>query len=184
LFHDHRYLSTRTNREINRLNQEIRSLIQNIVEEHKQQTSLNQDFLHSIIKGSESIPDKSVSIDDFIIDNCKTMYLAGLETTSVSLTWCLLLLSVYPEWQDRVRKEVLEVTHGAMPDLDMLSQFKMVCNSFFSKAIVIFFILTRIREEKIFNMYWHKEVIHCYVYQRLKKTLLVASIAPSLAFSN
>lgn len=124
----HRYLPTKRNREIWRLNRNIGSLIQNIVEEHKQQTlkSPNRDLLHSIIEGSTSIPDRSVSVEEFIIDNCKTMYFGGLETIAVAATWCLLLLAVYPEWQDRVRKEVLEVTHGATPDFDMLRQFKMV----------------------------------------------------------
>jgi cytochrome P450 len=66
------------------------------------------------------------SVEEFIIDNCKTIYFAAFETTSVTATWCLLLLALYPEWQDRVRKEVLEVTQGAKPDFDMLRQFKMV----------------------------------------------------------
>jgi cytochrome P450 len=71
-----------------------------------------------------------VSAEEFIIDNCKTVYFAAFETTSVAATWCLLLLAVHPEWQDRVRKEVLEVTHGTTPDFDMLRQFKMVKHFF------------------------------------------------------
>jgi cytochrome P450 len=121
-----RYLPTKTNREIHRLNQEIRSLIRYIVQEHKQQDSLNRDLLHSIIEGSTSIPDRTALTEEFIIDNCKAIYFAALETTSVTATWCLLLLALHPEWQSRVRKEVLEITHGATPDFDMLRQFKML----------------------------------------------------------
>lgn len=135
----YRNLPTKTNKEIHRLNQEIRALIQSIVEEHKQQTSPNRDLLHSIIEGATSVPDKSISTEDFIIDNCKTIYFAGLETTAVSATWCLLLLAVHPEWQDRVRNEVLEVTHGATADFDMLRQLKMVNSISRSDKVMFYF---------------------------------------------
>ncbi|KAJ4786970.1 Cytochrome P450 714C2 [Rhynchospora pubera] len=121
-----RYLPTKTNREIHRLNQEICSLIQNIVQEHKQQDSPNRDILYSIIEGSASIPEQTASVEEFIIDNCKTIYFAAFETTAVATTWCLLLLAVHPEWQDRVRKEILDVTCGAAPDFDMLRHLKML----------------------------------------------------------
>ncbi|KAJ4807399.1 Cytochrome P450 [Rhynchospora pubera] len=121
-----RYLPTKTNREIHRLNQEICSLIQNIVQEHKQQDSPNRDILYSIIEGSASIPEQTASVEEFIIDNCKTIYFAAFETTAVATTWCLLLLAVHPEWQDRVRKEILDVTCGTAPDFDMLRHLKMV----------------------------------------------------------
>ncbi|KAJ4771997.1 Cytochrome P450 714C2 [Rhynchospora pubera] len=118
------HLPTKTNREIHRLNQEICSLIKNIVQEHKQQDSPNRDILYSIIDGSTSIPEQTASVEEFIIDNCKTIYFAAFETTAVATTWCLLLLAVHPEWQDCVRKEILDVTHGATLDFDMLRQLK------------------------------------------------------------
>lgn len=121
-----RYIPTKTNREIHRLKREIRSLVRNIVQEHKQQGSLKRDLLHSIIEGSTSIPDRTALAEEFIIDNCKTMYFAAFETTSVTAAWCLLLLALHPEWQSRVRIEVLEITRGATLDFDMLRQFKMV----------------------------------------------------------
>ena len=31
--------------------------------------------------------------DDFVVDNCKTIYIAGNETTAITAVWCLLLLS-------------------------------------------------------------------------------------------
>ncbi|XP_078180989.1 cytochrome P450 714C2-like [Carex rostrata] len=121
-----RYIPTKTNREIHRLKREIRSLVRNIVQEHKQQGSLKRDLLHSIIEGSTSIPDRTALAEEFIIDNCKTMYFAAFETTSVTSAWCLLLLALHPEWQSRVRIEVLEITRGATLDFDMLRQFKML----------------------------------------------------------
>ncbi|KAJ1701129.1 hypothetical protein LUZ63_000908 [Rhynchospora breviuscula] len=120
------FLPTKTNREAHQLNQQICSLIRNIVQEHKQQDSSKRDLLYSIIEGSTSIPEQTVSAEEFIIDNCKSIYFAAFETITVGTTWCLFLLAVHPEWQDLVRKEILDVTHGVTPDFDMLRQFKML----------------------------------------------------------
>ncbi|KAJ4813015.1 Cytochrome P450 protein [Rhynchospora pubera] len=120
------FLPTKTNREAHQLNQQICSLIRNIVQEHKQQDSSKRDLLYSIIEGSTSIPEQTVSAEKFIIDNCKSIYFAAFETITVGITWCLLILAAHPEWQDLVRKEILDVTHGVTPDFDMLRQFKMM----------------------------------------------------------
>jgi cytochrome P450 len=50
--------------------------------------------------------------DDLIVDNVVTFLMAGHETTSQALTWSLYLLALFPEWQERVREEVLTVTGG------------------------------------------------------------------------
>ena len=44
-----------------------------------------------------------------IVDNVVTFLMAGHETTSQALTWSLYLLALFPEWQERVREEVLGV---------------------------------------------------------------------------
>ena len=51
----------------------------------------------------EAMPDR------LIIDNLVTFLVAGHETTSQALTWSLYLLALFPEWQGRVREEVLRV---------------------------------------------------------------------------
>lgn len=66
----------------------------------------------------------SLSMDE-IIHECKTFFFAGHETTSLLLTWAVFLLSVYPEWQERLRKEVLrECAAEENPDADSLSKLK------------------------------------------------------------
>ncbi|KAM0875242.1 hypothetical protein ACQ4PT_036931 [Festuca glaucescens] len=64
-----------------------------------------------------------LSIDE-IVDECKTFFFAGHETTSHLLTWTLFLLSVYPEWQQRLREEILRECGKRNPDADMLSKLK------------------------------------------------------------
>ncbi|OEL30307.1 Cytochrome P450 709B2 [Dichanthelium oligosanthes] len=61
---------------------------------------------------------------DEIIDECKTFFFAGHETTSHLLTWTMFLLSVHPEWQERLREEVLRECGKANPTADTLSKLK------------------------------------------------------------
>ncbi|KAL6593998.1 hypothetical protein ACP70R_048899 [Stipagrostis hirtigluma subsp. patula] len=68
--------------------------------------------------------EKLILTMDEIIDECKTFFFAGHETTSHLLTWTMFLLSVYPEWQERLREEVLRECGKENPTADMLSKLK------------------------------------------------------------
>jgi cytochrome P450 len=62
-----------------------------------------------------------------VVDECKTLLIAGQETTKLSLTWTMMLLALNPPWQDRVRDEVMVITGGAHhPDSNMLARMKTV----------------------------------------------------------
>ncbi|KAG1338181.1 putative Cytochrome P450 714C2 [Cocos nucifera] len=121
-----RFLPTKNNRNIWRLDGEIRSLILNIANERKEGLlgSSKKDLLQSIIDGANAIHAKPGTINGFIIDKCKSIYFAGHETTAITATWCLMLLASHPEWQARARAELLEVFQGRLPDADMLHGLK------------------------------------------------------------
>lgn len=53
-------------------------------------------------------PDQRISDED-ILHNINTFMFAGSDTTSLALTWTLLLLAKHPESQHRLRTELLEV---------------------------------------------------------------------------
>ena len=84
----------------------------------------------------------SLSMDE-IIHECKTFFFAGHETTALLLTWTVFLLSVYPEWQERLRKEVLREFGKDNPSGDNLSKLKearklihtLILDFFFSVSI-------------------------------------------------
>ncbi|KAG8375396.1 hypothetical protein BUALT_Bualt10G0095800 [Buddleja alternifolia] len=120
-----RYLPTKSNREIWALEKEIRALILKVVKE-RQEAGYEKDFLQMLLESAKSSHFTSNSIDQFVVDNCKNIYLAGFETSAVSASWCLMLLASNPEWQTRVRDEVKEVFQGKIPNMDMLRKMKQL----------------------------------------------------------
>ncbi|XWS23055.1 hypothetical protein CRYUN_Cryun29cG0088800 [Craigia yunnanensis] len=84
------------------------------------------DFLGLLMKAYHDTDKiKSISVDD-LIDECKTFYLAGHETTTSSLTWTFLLLAMYTEWQDKARMEVLELIGLKSPNPDSIAKLKTI----------------------------------------------------------
>ncbi|OIT04289.1 cytochrome p450 714c2 [Nicotiana attenuata] len=120
-----RHFPTKRNRKIKALEKEIQTSILKVIEERKQ-AGIEKNLLQTILEAAKSSGLRQDSANKFIVDNCKNIYLAGYETTAVSAQWCLVLLSVYPEWQNRVRSEVIEVCKGQLPDHDMISRMKQL----------------------------------------------------------
>jgi cytokinin trans-hydroxylase len=71
-----------------------------------------------------------------LMDNCKTFFFAGYETTATLLTWTMMLLASHTTWQERARAEVIDVCgDGDHPfDANMLDKLKMVLQ-FFCQSI-------------------------------------------------
>ncbi|KAL5866202.1 hypothetical protein ACOSQ3_003716 [Xanthoceras sorbifolium] len=122
-----RYMPTKNNREVWKLEKEIDSTILEVVNQRIEQGSQDKDLLQMILEGAESyggISSNMISRDKFIVDNCKNIYFAGHETTAITASWSLMLLAAYPEWQDRTRAEVLEICEHRVPDANMLRSMK------------------------------------------------------------
>jgi len=138
LFYCRKYLPTKRNWEIQKLDQEVRLLILDLSREHSSKSRSNavthmstyDNLLHAIVDGANQCPSYSSAPEDFIVDNCKNIYFAGHETTAVTATWCLMLLAAHPDWQERARAEALEVCCGqTVLDIDVLRQLKIVRDS-------------------------------------------------------
>lgn len=118
-------MPTKSNRETWKLEKEIKRLILNVVKE-RTEAGYEKDLLQMVLEGAKNSDLNKEAIDRFIVDNCKNIYLAGYETTAVSATWCLMLLASNPQWQERIRSEVLQICNGQIPDSDMIRKMKMV----------------------------------------------------------
>ncbi|CAK9144620.1 unnamed protein product [Ilex paraguariensis] len=121
------YLPTKANREAWALEKEIHNLILEVVKERKE-TGAEKDLLQMVVEGAENgeLKMSQKEIDQFIVANCKNVYLAAHEASAIGASWCLMLLASNPEWQERVRAEVLEITGGRTPDADMLRKMKQL----------------------------------------------------------
>ncbi|KZV45090.1 hypothetical protein F511_29411 [Dorcoceras hygrometricum] len=124
-----RYLPNKHNKEIWKLESEIDAMILEAVKENNQLNDSKKNLLQLLLCEAEKSRDdndvpKDVSMDKFIVDNCKNIYFAGHETTAISASWCLMILASYPEWQARARSEVLEICGKKSPDADMLKNMK------------------------------------------------------------
>ncbi|KAG2672069.1 hypothetical protein I3760_13G021800 [Carya illinoinensis] len=124
-----RFLPTKMNRAIWKNEKKINSMILKVV---KQQTesSHEKDLLQMILEGAKSNKydndGRPIKIpwEEFMVDNCKSIYFAGHETTATTASWALMLLAAHPDWQARARAEVLEICGDRPPDANMLRNMK------------------------------------------------------------
>lgn len=90
--------------------------------------SFGTDFLGSLLKSHHDLDPKSrISVTD-IVDECKTFYFAGQETTFSLLSWSTFLLSIHADWQEKARDEVFALFGRENPNSEGLIRLKTVRN--------------------------------------------------------
>ncbi|KAG7023544.1 Cytochrome P450, partial [Cucurbita argyrosperma subsp. argyrosperma] len=68
----------------------------------------------------------SISVND-IVEECKSFFFAGKQTTSNLMTWTTVLLAMHPRWQILARHEVFTICGPrALPSSDDVSKFKIL----------------------------------------------------------
>ncbi|XP_072994983.1 cytokinin hydroxylase [Typha latifolia] len=105
-----------------KLGEEIDGLLLAIIESRKQGDSSSiqqQDLLGFLLAGNQ---EKLTTRE--LVDECKTFFFGGHETTGLALSWTLLMLALHPEWQTALREEIIEITkdEGALNTTTMLSK--------------------------------------------------------------
>jgi len=130
-------LPTKNNRRMRQIKSEIDSILRGLIGKRmqamKQGESDKDDLLGLLLEsnaretGDQSgQPGQGLTMEE-VMEECKLFYFAGMETTSVLLTWTMVLLSMHPEWQDRAREEVLGLFGKKnQPGYDGLSRLKTV----------------------------------------------------------
>uniref|UniRef100_A0ACD5YY77 Uncharacterized protein n=1 Tax=Avena sativa TaxID=4498 RepID=A0ACD5YY77_AVESA len=125
-----RYLPTKKNLQISKLDREVRTMLMNIIKSRlaaKDTMGYGHDLLGLMLEACapEHGETPLLSMDE-IIDECKTFFFAGHDTSSHLLTWTMFLLSTHPEWQEKLREEVLGECGSEVPTGDMLNRLKLV----------------------------------------------------------
>ncbi|CAL9029062.1 unnamed protein product [Prunus brigantina] len=130
-----RFVKTNDEIEMEKLEKRIRETIIEIVKKRErkvmpgEEESLGSDFLGLLLKAYHDTNDNQrISLDD-LVDECKTFYLAGHESTATFLAWTVFLLALHTDWQEEARKEVLEVFGKQTPNPKGIAKLKTVWNS-------------------------------------------------------
>lgn len=102
-------------RESDTLEMEIQDTIAGLIKKREESNiaensdEYGNDLLGLLVKANHANNKKDrVSFED-IMDECKTFYFAGQETTVSLLAWTCLLLAMNTDWQDKAREEVTDL---------------------------------------------------------------------------
>eukprot|EP00250_Pteridium_aquilinum_P016186 c22989_g1_i2 orf=346-1971(-) len=85
------------------------------------------DLLGLVLASEEQIEARRMRLTtQQVVDECKTFFFAGHETTSHLLAWTMVLLGHYTLWQERARAEVLQELGCLPPKAEHLSKLKIL----------------------------------------------------------
>ncbi|CAG8537123.1 25923_t:CDS:2 [Gigaspora margarita] len=104
----------------------INNISEKLVVEQKNAPVRRKDLLSLLVKENESLPVYEQLTHEELVSQVMILLAAGHETTSTALSWALYFLAKYPDIQDRLRKEVLDVftDRNHFPTIDEIDQLK------------------------------------------------------------
>lgn len=92
-----RFLPTKMNKMRWRLEKETRDSIRMIIETNCKTSGNSKNLISLLMSGSSIMEELGPGLDiEEVIDECKTFYFAGKETTANAVTWAVLLLARQP----------------------------------------------------------------------------------------
>ncbi|EEF45621.1 cytokinin hydroxylase [Ricinus communis] len=128
-----RFFPSKYNREIKSLKMEVERLLMEIIQSRKdcveigRSSTYGNDLLGMLLNEMQSKRENGFSLNlQLIMDECKTFFFAGHETTALLLTWTVMLLASNPSWQEKVRAEVNQVCNGETPSVDHLPKLTLL----------------------------------------------------------
>ncbi|KAL9163323.1 hypothetical protein ABFS82_06G033000 [Erythranthe guttata] len=113
-----KFLNPKKNLKAKALGEEVNELLRSIIVERsnkQKETGSPEKDLLGLLLAEDGRKKRALSTKE-LVDECKTFFFGGHETTALALTWTLLLLAEHPEWQRELREEIKEVMGGEGPD--------------------------------------------------------------------
>ncbi|GLT31180.1 hypothetical protein SLA2020_059340 [Shorea laevis] len=124
-----KFISPKQTLKAKKLGEEIDELLLSIISARKESvlsgSPPQRDLLGLLLEGSllDGRKGKSLTTKE-LVDECKTFFFGGHETTALALTWTLLLLALHPDWQEQLREEIQEVVGDKTLDFPLLSALR------------------------------------------------------------
>lgn len=117
-----------------KLGKEIDALLLSIITARTQTSVTNrrwvrkqqgQDLLALLLSenNQDGLTRKTLTTKE-LVDECKTFFFGGHETTALALTWTLLCLAMDPTWQNELRQEIKQVIGDGEIDASNLAGLK------------------------------------------------------------
>ncbi|RVW79896.1 Cytochrome P450 714C2 [Vitis vinifera] len=100
------------------LDKEITSCILDMAKEHSE--AVSKELPQVIMESTKTGELGPLTPEQYMVDNCRNVYLPGFEVTAVASMWGLMLLASHPEWQDRIRAEAAQACAGRPLEANML----------------------------------------------------------------
>lgn len=121
------YLPTKVNVQRWKLQRRMRNKLLDIIKSrlNSKEPGYGSDLLGLMMESTGKQDGVGLNTNE-IIDECKTFFFAGHETTSHLLTWTMFLLSTNLEWQEKLRDEVVGECGMEIPNADSLNKLKLV----------------------------------------------------------
>jgi cytochrome P450 len=126
---------------MHQINSEIESILHGLIGKRRQAMQEGEDtkddLLNLLLESHMTNSDDNgqsilgMTIEE-VVEECKMFYFAGTETTSILLTWAMIVLSMHPEWQDRAREEAIRLFGKNKLEYHDLNRLKVVSNIFFT----------------------------------------------------
>ncbi|RLM60812.1 cytokinin hydroxylase-like [Panicum miliaceum] len=134
------YFPSKYRREIKRLNGELEQLLKESIQRSREiadegrapSSACGMGLLGMLLAEMEKKKTRSSGNGELgydtqtIVDECKTFFFAGHETSALLLTWAIMLLATNPSWQDKARAEVASVCGDAPPTADHLPKLTVL----------------------------------------------------------
>ncbi|KAI4347558.1 hypothetical protein L6164_008363 [Bauhinia variegata] len=111
------YLNFKKTLEAKKLGKEIDRLLFSVITERKKaaKSQSQTDLLGLLLKENDQ---QKLTVRE-LVDECKTFFFGGHETTALALTWTLLLLATHEDWQNQLRDEIRQVLGDNIDVLDI-----------------------------------------------------------------